>query len=185
MPTEAAGGTGPALRDGRSDPDRPTGNTLPEANGSTAVTEDMQSIREKAELYDKYISSYKEVQRKRNEACLALEEKAAQTRELLLRLLSLEDDLERAVEYAELGRNFEAVLAGLRPVLAKLGAILASQGLERIETDGAPFDPELHQCLDEPQPEDVESGTLKVGRELRKGYREGDTVLRKAIVEVE
>ena len=56
--------------------------------------------------------------------------------------------------------------------------MLATEGLEEIETDGA-FDPHVHEAL-LAQPSDAEEGT--VIEVLQKGYRLGDHVLRPARV---
>ena len=98
---------------------------------------------------------------------------------LVKELLPVLDDLGRALEAAE--RHEEATLEdGVRLVHRQLVDVLAKEGLEEIETDGA-FDPHVHEALLS-QPSDAETGTvLEV---LQKGYRLGDHVLRPARVTI-
>jgi len=98
---------------------------------------------------------------------------------LVKELLPVLDDLGRALEAAE--RHEEATLEdGVRLVHRQLVDVLAKEGLEEIETDGA-FDPHVHEALLS-QPSEAETGTvLEV---LQKGYRLGDHVLRPARVTI-
>jgi molecular chaperone GrpE len=98
---------------------------------------------------------------------------------LVKELLPVLDDLGRALEAAE--QHEEAALEdGVRLVHRQLVDVLAKEGLNEIETDGA-FDPHVHEALLS-QPSDEETGTvLEV---LQKGYRLGDHVLRPARVTI-
>ena len=98
---------------------------------------------------------------------------------LVRELLPVLDDLERALEAAEL--HEEAKLEdGVRLVHRSLADVLRREGLEEIETDGR-FDPHVHEAL-LAQPSDAEEGA--VISVLQKGYRLGDRVLRPARVVV-
>jgi molecular chaperone GrpE len=106
---------------------------------------------------------------------------AARANEALLReVLPVLDDLERALEAAEL--HEEAKLEdGVRLVHRSLLDILRRQGLELIETEGA-FDPHVHEALlAQPAGEAEPGAVLQV---LQKGYRLGERVLRPARVVV-
>jgi molecular chaperone GrpE len=91
------------------------------------------------------------------------------------------DDLGRALEAAE--HHEEAkVLEGVRMTRDALVAVLASEGVEEIPTDGG-FDPHVHEALAAtPGGEGVESGTVL--QVVQRGYRLGDTVVRPARVVV-
>ncbi len=100
---------------------------------------------------------------------------------ILAKLLPVLDDLGRALEAAE--HHEEAkVLEGVRMTRDALVALLASEGVEEIPTDGA-FDPHVHEALAAtPGGEGVESGTVL--QVVQRGYRLGDTVVRPARVVV-
>ncbi len=98
---------------------------------------------------------------------------------LMLNLLPVRDDFERALASIppELGKS--AWVDGVRLVEQKLRASLEAQGLSQIEALGKPFDPSLHEALGQvPGKEGV------VIQELKKGYKLYDRLLRPATVMV-
>ena len=98
---------------------------------------------------------------------------------LVINILPVLDDLERAL------RNVEAPLAGLtwvdgiRLIHRKLQAILEASGVKEIKTEGQDFDPRYHEAT---MFGDGEEG--KVVSEVQRGYMLGDRVLRPAMVVV-
>ena len=102
--------------------------------------------------------------------------------DLVLKLLSILDDFELALVAAEQKPDFEKFLQGVEMVYAKLVDTLRSEGLERIEARGKPFDPELHEALfqggDDP-------GEPFVAEVLRNGYTLKGKVVRPAGVKVD
>jgi molecular chaperone GrpE len=98
---------------------------------------------------------------------------------LIINLLPLLDDLERAL------KNVDAHLAGLtwvdgiRLIHRKFQAVLDMSGLQEIEADGQAFDPSQHEAVSQgPGPEN------RVIAVVQKGYRLGDRVIRPAMVVV-
>jgi molecular chaperone GrpE len=76
-----------------------------------------------------------------------------------------------------------AWLAGLSLVRDRLADILTAEGVVPIVTEDEPFDPHQHVAVETvPATSDVPPGTIT--RELRRGYRTGDSVLRYAEVTV-
>ncbi len=102
--------------------------------------------------------------------------------DLVLKLLSILDDFELALVAAEQKPDLEKFLQGVEMVYAKLVDALRSEGLERIEAKGKPFDPELHEALfqggDDP-------GEPFVAEVLRNGYTLKGKVVRPAGVKVD
>jgi molecular chaperone GrpE len=99
------------------------------------------------------------------------------TERLVKELLPVLDDLERALEAAQL--HEEAKLEeGVRLVERQLRETLTREGLVEIETEGA-FDPHVHEALLTQASEADEGAIVQV---LQKGYRLGDRVLRPARV---
>jgi molecular chaperone GrpE len=100
---------------------------------------------------------------------------------LLLRLLPVLDDLERAL--AGLPPELHGVtwVDGVLLIERKLRSVLEAHGLTPIEAMGQPFDPNLHEAV----MRDDESGeATTVTGELQRGYRLHDRVLRPTLVKV-
>lgn len=98
---------------------------------------------------------------------------------LIINLLPLLDDLERAL------KNVDARLAGLtwldgiRLIYRKFQNLLEINGVTEIEADGAQFDPNVHEAVMFGEGEDG-----KVISVVQKGYMLGGKVLRPAMVVV-
>jgi len=91
---------------------------------------------------------------------------------LVERLLPVLDSCE-----AGLGQGIEEI----RPISDALFEVLSSQGLERVDAQGQPFDPGLHEAVMYEEGE----GEQVVVETLRTGYRWNDRVLRAAMVKVQ
>jgi len=98
------------------------------------------------------------------------------------RLLEVLDDFELALLAADETHDFEKFVKGVELVYAKLADALKSEGLERMQAEGSPFDPELHEALMQTGEGD---GELVVVDVLRPGYTLKGRVLRAAGVRVE
>ena len=97
------------------------------------------------------------------------------------RLLEVLDDFELALIHASDKPDFDRFLHGVELVYAKLLDALKAEGMQRIEAEGKPFDPELHEAL-------MQSGdgdNLIVADVLRPGYTLKGRVIRPAGVRVE
>jgi molecular chaperone GrpE len=101
-------------------------------------------------------------------------------RQLVLALLDVIDDFERALAYANTAP--ESILAGTRVIHQRLTDLLQAQGVVPYDSAGQPFDPALHEAVAVSQNAQTPSGIVL--DELRHGYRWGDEVLRPARVRV-
>lgn len=101
---------------------------------------------------------------------------------LLLKLLPVADDLERAVASipAEIGDS--PWFGGFKLIPQKLSAILESEGVTSIEALGQTFDPNQHEAVIYEEASDARSGTVTA--ELQRGYKLHDRVLRPTMVKV-
>jgi molecular chaperone GrpE len=98
------------------------------------------------------------------------------------RLLEVLDDFDLALMHAQDRPDFDRFLHGVELVYAKLFDTLRSEGLEKIEAQGKPFDPELHEAL---MQSGEGEGDPMVADVLRPGYTLKGRVLRPAGVRVE
>jgi molecular chaperone GrpE len=98
-------------------------------------------------------------------------------------LLPVLDDFDRAKKNADDENSAETFSEGVSLVYQKLYNILKQKGLEPMETNGQPFDPELHDAITEiPAPTDDMKG--KVVDTVEKGYMLNDKIIRHAKVVV-
>ena len=100
---------------------------------------------------------------------------------LVRRFLEVLDEFDLALMAAEQKPDFDKFLHGVELVYAKLKDILGGEGLERIEAEGKPFDPERHEALMQSGPADGEPFVDDV---LRQGYTLKGRVIRPAGVKV-
>jgi molecular chaperone GrpE len=100
---------------------------------------------------------------------------------IVRRFLEVLDEFDLALMAAEQKPDFEKFLRGVELVYAKLKEILGNEGLERIEAEGKPFDPELHEALMQSGPGDGEPFVADI---LRQGYTLKGRVIRPAGVKV-
>lgn len=101
---------------------------------------------------------------------------------LLRKLLPVLDDFDRAVATMPEGVEKLSWTQGLLMVKRKLEAILETEGVEAVETEGALFDPNYHEAVTHEEMDGYGEGEI-IG-EVQKGYVLGDRVLRPALVRV-
>lgn len=89
-------------------------------------------------------------------------------------LLAIADDLDRAEQHGDLTDG------PFKAIADKFRATLVSQKVVEFGAEGDPFNPELHEAV-----QDTSTGSEQVvGAVLRKGYRVGDKVIRSAMVAI-
>jgi len=99
--------------------------------------------------------------------------------QLILNLLPVLDDLERAFESITPQVARFKWVGGIRLIERKLQSALEAQGLSQIKALGEPFDPNLHEATMHSKGEEG-----MVVQELQKGYMLHDRVIRPSIVVV-
>lgn len=99
---------------------------------------------------------------------------------VMQRLLEVLDDFELALMSANDKPNFDRFLHGVELVYAKLADTLKAEGLQRIDAQGKPFDPEQHEAL----MQTGEGEHLVVADVLRPGYTLRGRVIRPSGVRV-
>ena len=102
--------------------------------------------------------------------------------ELLLKVLPIVDNLQRAVQASREGGMADDILKGVEMVEKQLVDLLADYGVEPFESLDQPFDPNRHEPMAVIERDDVEENT--VIQELERGYMMHERVLRVARVMV-
>lgn len=95
--------------------------------------------------------------------------------QVVVELLGIVDDIERADAHGDLTGPFKTVAD-------KLSAVLTNQGLEAFGAEGDEFDPSVHEAVQHDTSPDVSGPTVTTV--LRRGYKIGDRVVRSAMVAV-
>lgn len=102
---------------------------------------------------------------------------------IIIELLNVLDDLERAVNLAESKhQDLSAFLKGVEMILAHLYEMLKEYGVKPIDAQGKKFDPNFHEAL--MQVDDDGKPDHTIVEELQKGYTLNDRVIRTAKVRV-
>lgn len=101
---------------------------------------------------------------------------------LMRELLSVLDNLERAIQHAENGADFKSLFEGIRMIHKGFLDALAKFGCRPFDSVGSDFDPNIHEAVMQQEADGEDEN--KVLQELQKGYRLNDRLLRPAMVVV-
>jgi molecular chaperone GrpE len=102
--------------------------------------------------------------------------------DLLRAVLPVFDNIERAIQSAQRATDVKAVADGLSMVLRQFGEALARTGIQKVPTIGTPFDPGVHEAIQQVETSDHPPGTVIA--EVQPGYVQGDRLIRAAMVVV-
>ena len=101
---------------------------------------------------------------------------------ILKRYLGVIDDLERALKSRPKDGDGAAWAEGIELIYRKLLSVLESEGIQAMDAEGKPFDPNLHEAILSEDSDQHESG--QVIEVLQQGYLLGEKVVRPAMVRV-
>jgi|SRR5680860_213137 len=101
---------------------------------------------------------------------------------LVVELLPVLDNFDRAVSAAKVNPDFTSFSQGVEMILRQMQTALSKEGLKEMETIGQPFDPNLHEAVLRVASEEHPENT--VVEELQKGYYLKEKVLRPCMVKV-
>jgi molecular chaperone GrpE len=173
----------PAAEDAREDGEDAA---APEGEAEAPQSEAERLAAELAEVKDQLLRALAEADNQRKRAAREREEVARYAIANFARdMLSLADDLERALEVAPAaGGNGQGAIAplieGIEITRRGLQAALDRHGITRIEPLGEKFDHNQHEAMFEVESADAEPGT--VVQVVQPGYRIHDRLLRPARV---
>lgn len=157
-------------------------NTEPTAEQVEQAAEDVQE--QINELKDKYLRLFAEFENyKRRTVKERLEMMKTAAQDTMTALLPILDDFDRAKKTAEDNDKPEEFSEGIQLVYNKLHNTLKQKGLKAMDTNGQPFDPELHEAMTEiPAPSEDMKG--KIVDTIERGYWLNDKIIRHAKVVV-
>ena len=158
--------------------------TSQQENTETAAENESASEQELQELKDKYLRLMAEFDNyKKRTFREKLETINQAARDTVLSILPVLDDFDRAKLMADDASTEEVFSEGVELVYNKLHGVLKGKGLAVMDTNGQPFDPELHEAMTEiPAPsEDLKGHIVDT---IEKGYTLNDKIIRHAKVVV-
>lgn len=101
---------------------------------------------------------------------------------LLERLITIIDNFELGLAAAKTGSGNSSILSGMEMVAKQLSDFLSDNGVAPVDATGQKFDPNLHEAIAQEESSEVPEGN--VVRQLRKGYKLRERLLRPANVVV-
>ena len=155
-------------------------------NELNSVSDQIESAKQQAaEANDRFLRLQADWDNyRRRTAQERLDERQRATEKLVVDLLPVIDDLERAIEHADNLTDPAAkqFVEGVSAVCNKLVSVLNKEGVEVVNPVGEAFDPLSHQAVS--QVEDTEAYDETVAQVYQKGYRMGGKDIRTAMVVV-
>jgi len=161
------------------EPDFTATGATPEAGAPAGAS---RTETELADLKDKYLRLAAEFENyKRRTAKERTDLFKTANQELMVALLPVLDDFDRARQHTQGTQDVAALQNALDITYSKLNKTLEQKGLAPMNAKGGSFDAELHEAITQiPAPSDELRG--KIVDEIEKGYYLGDKVIRHAKV---
>ena len=153
-------------------------DALPEESELEKVRTELEELRKKYLLLNADFDNFK----KRN-AKERIELINTANKEVIVALLDVLDDSERAIKQIETATDVNALKDGVMLVFSKLHSVLQAKGLKPMDSLQQEFNADLHDAITEiPAPtEELKGKVLDV---LQKGYYLNDKIIRHASVVV-
>ena len=141
-----------------------------------------QTLEEERERTAKYLANWQRAQADLTNYKKRAEQEKIEMVEfanitLILNLLTIIDDLERAFASLPTQLTGFSWIEGIKLIYNKLKATLEAQGLAEIKAEGEPFDPHLHEAVTH---QEGDEGI--VTEEIQKGYKLKNKVIRPSMV---
>jgi molecular chaperone GrpE len=154
-------------------------DSLTELEGKLAAAQ-----AEASENHDRMLRMAAELDNFRKRAAREMDDiRKYATESLIRQLLTVVDNLERAIASASAGsESDQSVVDGVALTLAEIMKILEKHQVKPIQALGEPFDPTFHQAMCQEESTDQPPNT--VVQEFQKGYMIHDRLLRPAMVVV-
>jgi molecular chaperone GrpE len=167
---------------GQPDASGPEASQAAEPDASLSLMDQLEAARaERDANYNLYLRAQAELQNYRKRVQKEAEEmRQYQALPVARDLLPALDNLHRALAAAEGSGNVKDLVNGVRLVAKQIEAALGRHDVVPIESAGKPFDPNLHQAIQ--QVETHEHPPMTVVQEVERGFTLKDRVVRPATV---
>ena len=168
----------------KKDKEKETESQKPENSEGVKKPEEVQTDAAKAkECWDQLLrlkadfeNTKKRLERDKQEAIKFANER------LLVEILPIVDNLDRAMASLSEGHDPEKVKEGLKIAQEELHQVLEQHGVEMVKSVGAEFDPKFHEAVAVVQTSDSKDGTIV--DEIQKGYLLNGRLIRPSRVRI-
>lgn len=165
---------------GEAPPPPKSADPAPEPTLEQQIEQLEKLEKEKRELHDRLLRTAAEFENFKKRTKKEAEEASTRGREQLLKeLLPAVDNLERALKHAPAG---DPLAVGVQQTEKLLLQALEKFGVVRFSSVGKPFDPSLHDAIQQVETAEYPPGS--VAQEFASGYMIGPRLLRPAMVAV-
>lgn len=138
---------------------------------------------ELARVKDQLLRTLADFDNYRKRARRETQDAERRAREDLLRdLLPVFDNFDRASQHAQSATDVKSLAEGIAMVVRIFLDTLSKLGVERIEALGKPFDPAVHEAVQQLETAEQPPGTVVA--EIAAGYRMGERLIRPSMVVV-
>lgn len=141
-------------------------------------------LNQLAEQKDKFLRLFAEFDNyKKRMAKDKLEYMSMAGKDVLLEMISIKDDFDRAMRSFENSDDLAAIKVGVGLIYDKLNKSIERKGVKKLDTTGHPFNVEIHEAITEiPVADESQKGM--VIDEIESGYQMHDKIIRFAKVVV-
>ncbi len=173
--------------DSTKEPGQAGGQSSPPDDPGARVWElekELEAVRDEArQSQERWLRERADLENVKKRAAKERVDTIRYANETVLRdLLSVVDNLERAVDHARGGGNGKPLIDGVELVLKSLLDVLERHGVTRLQAKGARFDPAHHEAMAHVETGEHEPNS--VVEEHQPGYRLNERLLRPALVSV-
>ncbi|NQT06452.1 MAG: nucleotide exchange factor GrpE [Candidatus Omnitrophica bacterium] len=143
----------------------------------------VEKARKSDEYYDKWLRLQAEVENTRKRLNKEKEEFIKFANEdIIMRLLPIIDNFDRALASIRHTEESDAVLEGVKLVQKELHSLFKDYGVEAVKSIGEKFDPHVHEAIAVVETDDHQEDT--VVEEIQTGYKLNGRLLRPSVVKV-
>ncbi len=169
-----------ALQDTTSNDEVSAEESSPIEEGNEVTGDVQDPVQAEREKYLRLYSEFENFRRRTTKERLEWMQTAS--KDLMVEMLPIVDDMERAIKSMQQAENNSAV-EGMELIYKKMYSTLEKKGLKPMNAQGETFDPEIHEAVTqfEAPSEDMKGKVIDV---LEKGYFLNDKVIRFAKVVV-
>jgi len=156
----------------------------PPAPGAAPEQDPLELARaEQAKLKDQLLRTLADFDNFRKRSRRELSEAERRGRDDMLKeFLPVFDNLDRASVHAETATDVKALADGIGLVMRQFADTLGKVGIEKVPAVGQPFDPSVHEAVQQMETSDFEPGVIAA--EVQAGYRNSEKLIRPALVVV-
>ncbi len=158
-------------------------NDTPEEADAVEITDETDFKQILAQKDDKYLRLAAEFENYKKRMFRQSEELVHHAEAgVLIDLLDVLDNFERALDSAAGKKDFKALKKGVKMIFEQMKKILDDHNVSQIDTVGKTFDPDLHEAVMQIETDQQPEGVI--AQELSGGYKKGKKVIRHAKVGV-